>query len=61
MITQHGKPAAVVLTPDEFDRLCEERQFTAAVRAGLADSAAGRVVSDEELGRDLDRELGSLR
>jgi predicted transcriptional regulator len=38
----------------------EKERFLAAVRDGLADSEAGRVISDEELGRDLDEALGAL-
>jgi prevent-host-death family protein len=60
VITQSGKPAAVVLTPEEFDRLCEQQQFVASVRRGLADAKAGRVVSDAELERNLDAEFGPL-
>lgn len=60
VITQNGKPAAVVMTPEEFDRLCEERQFVGAVRQGLADVEAGRVIDDAELERQLNAEFGSL-
>ena len=60
IITQNGKPAAVVMTPEEFDRLCYEREFVASVREGLADAEAGRVLSSEELERRLDDEFGSL-
>jgi len=60
VITQNGKPAAVVMTPEEFDRLCEERQFIGAVRQGLADVEAGRTIDDRELERELDAELGPL-
>lgn len=60
VITQNGKPAAVLMTPEEFDRLCEERQFVGAVRQGLADVEADRTVSDAELERALDAEFGPL-
>lgn len=60
VITQNGKPAAVVISPEEFDRLCEERQFVGAVRQGLADVQAGRTITDAELERQLDAEFGSL-
>ena len=58
LITQNGRPAAVLITPEEFDRIRENDQFTAAVREGLADSEAGRVIDDAEMGRMLDREFG---
>ena len=53
IITQYGKPAAVLLTPQEFDRLTERQRFVDAVQEGLQDSAAGRVIDDVELRLDL--------
>jgi len=38
----------------------ERDRFVEAVEQGLADAEAGRVISDEELGRVLDEELGPL-
>jgi len=49
IITQQGRPAAVVLPPEEFDRLQERRRFVAAVSEGLADAEAGRITDDEDL------------
>ncbi|UCG87715.1 MAG: type II toxin-antitoxin system Phd/YefM family antitoxin [Gemmatimonadota bacterium] len=49
VITQNGRPAAVLLAPEEFDRLVEKRRFTSAVESGLSDSVAGVVVDDEDL------------
>ncbi len=60
IITQNGKPAAVLITPEEFDRIQERDRFTEAVSAGLADSAADRLIDDEELGAELDAEFGPL-
>ena len=31
VITQNGKPAGVLLSPEEFDRLTERERFVAAV------------------------------
>lgn len=58
IITQNGKPAAVVMTPEEFDKLCEERDFVAAVREGLSDAEAGRLIDNGELERQLNEEFG---
>ena len=58
IITQNGKPTAVLITPEEFDRLHERDRFLEAVREGLADSEAGRVVEDKVLTRELDAALG---
>jgi prevent-host-death family protein len=60
VITQNGRPACVVLSPAEFDRLQEREAFLSAVAEGLSDSEAGRVVTDDELGEALDAEFGPL-
>lgn len=59
VVTQNGEPAAVLLTPAEFDRLQEHDRFLAAVQAGLADSEAGRLLDDADLAAALDAELAS--
>lgn len=61
VITQNGKPAAVLITPEEFDRIRERDRFSEAVSAGLADSAAGRLIDDKELEAELDAEFGPLK
>lgn len=61
VITQNGKPAAVLLTPDAFDRLSEHARFLEAVDEGVADSAAGRVIDDTQLSSELDETFGSLQ
>jgi len=61
IITQHGKPAAVLLSTDEFDELTYRARFVEAVEEGLADSEAGRVMSDEALRKLLDREFGETK
>ena len=61
VITQNGRPAAVLVRPDEFDRLSERDRFVAAVKEGLADSEAGRVVDDRDLDADLDLILKAPR
>lgn len=55
VITLNGKPAAVVMSPREYDRITYQARFLASVHEGLADAAAGRVIDDEELGRRLER------
>jgi PHD/YefM family antitoxin component YafN of YafNO toxin-antitoxin module len=61
VITQNGKPTAVLITPEEFDRLHERDRFLAAVREGLADSEAGRIVDDRVLTDELEAEFGAVR
>ncbi len=58
VVTQNGQPAAVLITPDEFDRLQDHDRFLTAVQAGLADSHAGRLLDDESLETEIDAELG---
>jgi len=54
VITQHGIAAAVVMTPEEYDRLIERSAFLDAVADGQAADDAGRVVSHEEARRRLE-------
>lgn len=60
VVTQNGKAAAVMLSPEDFDRLTSQARFVAAVQDGLGDLDAGRVVGDEALGRRLDARFGAL-
>lgn len=60
VITQNGKPAAVVLSPTEFDRLNTQARFIFAVQQGLNDEQAGRVIEDDELDALLERELPTV-
>ena len=60
ILTQHGKPAAVLITPQEFDRICERDRFVKAVGQGLADGEAGRVMDDADFVKELEAEFGSL-
>jgi len=61
VITQNGKPAAVLITPEEFDRLNEQQRFVEAVRDGLRDSEAGRTIDDAALTEELDSEFGPAK
>ena len=57
IITQNGKPAAVIITPEDFDRLQERERFVESVASGLEDSEAGRLVEDEALEQELNEEF----
>ncbi len=61
VITQNGKPAAVLISPEDFDRIHERNRFSEAVSVGLADSAADRLIDDEDLNAELDTEFGPLK
>lgn len=60
VVTQNGKAAAVLLSPEDFDRLTSQARFVAAVQDGLSDVDEARVISDEVLGRRLDARFGAL-
>ncbi len=49
VITQNGRPAAVLMSPQEYDRLQEERRYLEAVALGLSDAVAGRTVDHKKV------------
>jgi prevent-host-death family protein len=49
VITQNGKPAAVLLSPAEYDRLQDRQRFLESVTAGIEDAEAGRIMTTSEL------------
>ncbi|MCC6751330.1 MAG: type II toxin-antitoxin system Phd/YefM family antitoxin [Deltaproteobacteria bacterium] len=53
VITQNGKPAGVLLSPEAYDELAERARFVAAVEDGLADSQAGRLTDQATLAAEL--------
>lgn len=57
VVTQNGRPAAVLLSPEAFDELTETARFITAVQAGLDDGEAGRVFSDAAVARALERKF----
>lgn len=61
VITQNGRPAAVLITPEDFDAIHGRERFMAAVDEGLADVEAGRLLDSDEVSRLLDEEFGPLK
>jgi PHD/YefM family antitoxin component YafN of YafNO toxin-antitoxin module len=57
-LTLNGKPAAVVMSPREYDRLAYQSRFIDSVAAGLADVQAGRTYDGDEAVAELLGELG---
>ncbi len=55
VITQNGKPAAVLLSPIEYDRIQYTENFKESVVRGVADAEAGRTMSTEELEKRLQK------
>ena len=61
VVTQNGKPAGVLLSPQAFDDLTEQARFVAAVGEGLADAEAGRVHSHAEATKRIGARFGRKR
>ena len=49
IITQNGKPAGVLISPDEFDQLRETKFFIESISKGLSDSEKGDKISSTEI------------
>ena len=49
VITQNGRPAAVLLSPAAFQEMRERHEFYRSVAEGVADSEAGRVVDHKKV------------
>jgi prevent-host-death family protein len=61
VVTDDGEPTAVVLTPEQFEELGYRRAFIAAVEEGLADEAAGRTLTTDEVKAHLENKFGPIR
>ena len=61
VVTLNGKPAAVVMSPREYDALSYRARFVDAVNEGLADTAAGRVHDAEQVFSELESELSGKK
>lgn len=55
VITQNGKPAGVLLSPAEFDRIAERHAFLESIATGIADADAGRTIDSTEVRRRIQR------
>lgn len=49
VITQNGRPAAVLMSPSAFQELRDRHEFVQSVAEGLADSEAGRVADHRKV------------
>ena len=58
VITQHGKPVGVVISPKDYDLLVNREKFLDSISEGLKDSNENNVVSDEDFKKKLDAEFG---
>ncbi len=55
VITQNGKPAAVVISPEEFDNLQYTKRFMQSVNQGLKDITSGNTFSTEQIKNKLEQ------
>ncbi len=53
VVTQHGRPAGVLLSPRAFDELTDRGRFMDVVNRGMADAVAGRVQSHAAVRRHM--------
>ncbi len=60
VITHHGKPAGVVISPKDYDYLINREKFITAISIGLEDSNDNNVISDDKFKEQLDAEFGKL-
>lgn len=49
IITQNGKPAGVLLSPNDYDELVYRKSFLDSVSRGISDADSGRVYRTEEI------------
>jgi antitoxin YefM len=49
VITQNGKPAGVLLSPQDYDDLVYRHAFLDSVSRGLADAESGRTLRTKEV------------
>ena len=49
VITQNGRPAAVIIAPDDFDELQHTKYFIESVSRGIADAEAGNVFNTDQI------------
>jgi len=49
IITQNGKPAGVLLSPNDYDDLVYRKSFLESVDRGMSDADSGRTYSTEEI------------
>ncbi|MBM3268554.1 MAG: type II toxin-antitoxin system Phd/YefM family antitoxin [Candidatus Sericytochromatia bacterium] len=55
VVTHQGKPAAVIISAEDFDRIQERERFLTAVARGMADLTAGRVVPHDQVVAEFER------
>ena len=53
VITQNGRPAGVLIAPEEYDKLVYNKMFTESINRGIQDIKSGNIISTSELKNKL--------
>ena len=56
VITQNGKPAGVLISPDDFDELVYQKSLIESINRGLSDVERGSVFTTKELKAELEKQ-----
>ena len=59
IITKNGRPAGVLLSPQEYDNLTYKKQFIESIARGIDDAESGSVYSNEEIHDALEKARSS--
>ena len=49
VITQNGRPAGVLITPEEYDKLTYTKMFSESINRGIQDIRTGNIFSTSEV------------
>ncbi len=60
VITQNGRPAGVLITPEEYDKLTYTKTFSESINRGIQDINAGNIFSTADL-KDIIKEARKSR
>lgn len=58
IITQNGKPAGVLITPEEYDKLSYQQQFIESIERGKKDIESGKTYTTDEV-KNIIKESGN--
>jgi antitoxin YefM len=53
IITQNGKPAGVLMSPNDYDELVYRKSFIDSVERGISDADNGRIFNTQEIKASL--------
>ncbi|MBN8611735.1 MAG: type II toxin-antitoxin system Phd/YefM family antitoxin [Deltaproteobacteria bacterium] len=59
VVTQHGRAAAVLLSPRADDALTSRARFVSAVEEGLRDADAGRTIAHRDVAKEMTARYGA--